>query len=159
MAVAVVGGRCTHTRPSGRACQHAPYVGIVEWRISKNDGFNCPCFALACRILAAKHQSGRPMCLRQAPTCKLPPIKADMTICPLTSACDPKRAATPHLHDSRNPTANSSMISRARARKTWTVATHSIMASGFTAAQTGRTHDRTRPMLQQRQKVQGAVHT
>jgi hypothetical protein len=27
------------------------------------------------------------------------------------------------------------------------------MASGFTAAQTGRTHDRTRPMLQQRQKV------
>src|SRR5438552_16512869 len=25
----------------------------------------------------------------------------------------------------------------------------SIMASGFTAAQTGRTHDRTRPMLQQ----------
>ena len=25
---------------------------------------------------------------------------------------------------------------------------HSIMASGFTAAQTGRTHDRTRPMLQ-----------
>jgi tripartite-type tricarboxylate transporter receptor subunit TctC len=29
----------------------------------------------------------------------------------------------------------------------------SIMASGFTAAQTGRTHDRTRPMLQQRQKV------
>src|SRR5262249_39690861 len=30
---------------------------------------------------------------------------------------------------------------------------HSIMASGFTAAQTGRTHDRTRPMLQQRQKV------
>jgi hypothetical protein len=30
---------------------------------------------------------------------------------------------------------------------------HSILASGFTAAQTGRTHDRTRPMLQQRQKV------
>src|SRR5262249_18238439 len=30
---------------------------------------------------------------------------------------------------------------------------HSIMARGFTAAQTGRTHDRTRPMLQQRQKV------
>ena len=29
----------------------------------------------------------------------------------------------------------------------------SIRASGFTAAQTGRTHDRTRPMLQQRQKV------
>jgi hypothetical protein len=29
----------------------------------------------------------------------------------------------------------------------------SIMASGFTAAQTGRTHDRTRPMLQQRQIV------
>src|SRR5262245_8699056 len=29
----------------------------------------------------------------------------------------------------------------------------SIMASGFTAAQTGRTHDRTRPMLQKRQKV------
>jgi hypothetical protein len=29
----------------------------------------------------------------------------------------------------------------------------SIMASGFTAAQTGRTHDRTRPMLQLRQKV------
>jgi hypothetical protein len=29
----------------------------------------------------------------------------------------------------------------------------SIMASGLTAAQTGRTHDRTRPMLQQRQKV------
>jgi len=29
----------------------------------------------------------------------------------------------------------------------------SIMASGFTTAQTGRTHDRTRPMLQQRQKV------
>jgi hypothetical protein len=27
------------------------------------------------------------------------------------------------------------------------------MASGFTAAQTGRTHDRTRPMLQQRQNV------
>src|SRR5437764_13710690 len=27
----------------------------------------------------------------------------------------------------------------------------SIMASGFTAAQTGRTHDRTRPMLQLRQ--------
>jgi hypothetical protein len=27
------------------------------------------------------------------------------------------------------------------------------MASGFIAAQTGRTHDRTRPMLQQRQKV------
>jgi hypothetical protein len=25
--------------------------------------------------------------------------------------------------------------------------------SGFTAAQTSRTHDRTRPMLQQRQKV------
>jgi hypothetical protein len=38
---------------------------------------------------------------------------------------------------------------------------HSIMASGFTAAQTGRTHDRTRPMLQQRLKssCQGAVHT
>ena len=30
---------------------------------------------------------------------------------------------------------------------------HSIMASGLTAAQTGRTHDRTRPMLQLRQKV------
>ena len=29
----------------------------------------------------------------------------------------------------------------------------SIMAIGLTAAQTGRTHDRTRPMLQQRQKV------
>jgi hypothetical protein len=29
----------------------------------------------------------------------------------------------------------------------------SIMASGFTAAQTGRTRDRTRPMLQLRQKV------
>src|SRR5947207_9947602 len=29
----------------------------------------------------------------------------------------------------------------------------SIMASGFTAVQTGRTHDRTRPMLQLRQKV------
>src|SRR6202040_1881216 len=29
----------------------------------------------------------------------------------------------------------------------------SIMASGFTAAQTGRTHDRIRPMLQLRQKV------
>ena len=29
----------------------------------------------------------------------------------------------------------------------------SIMASGFTAAQTGRTHDRTRPMLQLRQNV------
>ena len=29
----------------------------------------------------------------------------------------------------------------------------SIRASGFTAAQTGRTHDRTRPMLQKRQKV------
>jgi hypothetical protein len=29
----------------------------------------------------------------------------------------------------------------------------SIMASGFTAAQTGRTHDRTRPMLQLGQKV------
>src|SRR5262245_64558031 len=29
----------------------------------------------------------------------------------------------------------------------------SIMASGFTAAQTGRTHDRTRPMLQKRQKL------
>src|SRR5262245_7131452 len=28
----------------------------------------------------------------------------------------------------------------------------SIMASGFTAAQTGRTHDRTRPMLQQVRK-------
>jgi hypothetical protein len=27
------------------------------------------------------------------------------------------------------------------------------MASGFTAAQTGRTHDRTRPMLHKRQKV------
>jgi hypothetical protein len=27
------------------------------------------------------------------------------------------------------------------------------MASGFTAAQTGRTHDRTRPMLQLGQKV------
>jgi hypothetical protein len=27
------------------------------------------------------------------------------------------------------------------------------MASGLVAAQTGRTHDRTRPMLQQRQKV------
>src|SRR5262245_36988393 len=34
------------------------------------------------------------------------------------------------------------------------------MANGFTAAQTGRTHDRTRPMLQLRQKssCQGAVH-
>src|SRR5262245_14649917 len=30
---------------------------------------------------------------------------------------------------------------------------HSIMASGFRAAQTGRTHDRTRPMLQMRHKV------
>src|SRR5262245_23840915 len=30
---------------------------------------------------------------------------------------------------------------------------HRIRASGLTAAQTGRTHDRTRPMLQQRQKV------
>ena len=30
---------------------------------------------------------------------------------------------------------------------------HSIMASGSTAAQTGRTHDRTRPMLQLGQKV------
>ena len=30
---------------------------------------------------------------------------------------------------------------------------NSIMASGLTAAQTGRTHDRTRPMLQLRQKV------
>jgi hypothetical protein len=30
---------------------------------------------------------------------------------------------------------------------------HSIMASGFNAAQTGRTHDRTRPMLQLGQKV------
>jgi hypothetical protein len=30
---------------------------------------------------------------------------------------------------------------------------HSIRASGFTAAQTGRTHDRTRPMLQLGQKV------
>ena len=30
---------------------------------------------------------------------------------------------------------------------------HSIMASGFTAAQTGRTHDRNRPMLQLGQKV------
>src|SRR6516162_8952527 len=30
---------------------------------------------------------------------------------------------------------------------------NSIMASGSTAAQTGRTHDRTRPMLQLRQKV------
>src|SRR5262245_32729882 len=30
---------------------------------------------------------------------------------------------------------------------------HSIRASGLTAAQTVRTHDRTRPMLQQRQKV------
>jgi hypothetical protein len=29
------------------------------------------------------------------------------------------------------------------------------MASGFTAAQTGRTHDRTRPMLQLGQKVLG----
>jgi len=29
----------------------------------------------------------------------------------------------------------------------------SIMASGFKAAQTGRTRDRTRPMLQERQKV------
>src|SRR5262249_51901671 len=29
----------------------------------------------------------------------------------------------------------------------------SIRASGLTAAQTGRTHDRTRPMLQQREKV------
>ena len=40
----------------------------------------------------------------------------------------------------------------------------SIMASGSTAAQTGRTHDRTRPMLQQRQKVlakvaRASVHT
>jgi hypothetical protein len=37
----------------------------------------------------------------------------------------------------------------------------SIMASGFTAAQTGRTRDRTRPTLQKRQKssCQGAVHT
>src|SRR5262249_16532751 len=30
---------------------------------------------------------------------------------------------------------------------------HSIRASGLTAAQTGRTNERTRPMLQQRQKV------
>src|SRR5262249_5368780 len=30
---------------------------------------------------------------------------------------------------------------------------HSIRASGLTAAQTGRTHDRTRPMLQQRQQA------
>src|SRR5262245_52493671 len=30
---------------------------------------------------------------------------------------------------------------------------HSIRDSGLTVAQTGRTHDRTRPMLQQRQKV------
>src|SRR5262245_55721829 len=30
---------------------------------------------------------------------------------------------------------------------------HSIRASGLTAAQTGRTHDRTRPMLHRRQKV------
>src|SRR5262249_53892873 len=30
---------------------------------------------------------------------------------------------------------------------------HSIRASGLTAAQTGRKHDRTRPVLQQRQKV------
>jgi hypothetical protein len=29
----------------------------------------------------------------------------------------------------------------------------SIMASGFTAAQTSRTHDRTRPMLHKRRKV------
>jgi hypothetical protein len=32
----------------------------------------------------------------------------------------------------------------------------SIMASGFTAA-TGRTHDRTRPVLQQRQKVLASI--
>ena len=30
---------------------------------------------------------------------------------------------------------------------------HSIIAGGFTGAQTGRTHDRTRAMLQRRQKV------
>jgi hypothetical protein len=35
----------------------------------------------------------------------------------------------------------------------------SIMASGFTAAQTGRTHDRTRPMLQRCQKVAKAPST
>ncbi len=34
-----------------------------------------------------------------------------------------------------------------------TRSTQSIMASGFTAAQTGRTHDRTRPMLQLGPKV------
>src|SRR5689334_16557882 len=34
---------------------------------------------------------------------------------------------------------------------------HSIMASGFTAAQTGRTHDRTRPMLQQLRKFAKAA--
>ena len=34
----------------------------------------------------------------------------------------------------------------------------SIRASGFTAAQTGRTHDRTRPMLQQRQKVLSRIY-
>ena len=39
------------------------------------------------------------------------------------------------------------------ARTIGTRSAQSIMASGFTAAQTGRTHDRTRPMLQKRQKV------
>jgi hypothetical protein len=37
--------------------------------------------------------------------------------------------------------------------KAVTRSAQSIMASGFTAAQTGRTHDRTRPMLHKRQKV------
>jgi hypothetical protein len=39
------------------------------------------------------------------------------------------------------------------ARTIGTRSAQSIMASGFTAAQTGRTHDRTRPMLHKRQKV------
>src|SRR5215468_11032690 len=48
------------------------------------------------------------------------------------------------------------------ARTIGTRSAQSIMASGFTAAQTGRTHDHTRPMRQKRQKVlakAGAVHT
>src|SRR5881392_1194626 len=36
---------------------------------------------------------------------------------------------------------------------------HSIMASGFTAAQTGRTHDRTRPMLRQKILAKAAPST
>ena len=39
------------------------------------------------------------------------------------------------------------------ARTIGTRSAQSIMASGFTAAQTGRTHDRTRPMPHKRQKV------